>query len=164
MTREISKNFVPDKYACQQDKGTDKARECLTRHLKTYCRINGVDGYVLKLDIHDYFGSTQHEVAIKAVNKRVKDEWTCQEVERIIRSFGDGISIGLGSQVSQLIQLAVLDDLDHYITETLGIKLYVRYMDDIIIIRKDKAYLRKCLKKIRRQLVKIKLKRHKSSK
>jgi retron-type reverse transcriptase len=157
LTREISKNFIPNNYACQKDKGTDRARECLTRHLKTYCRRKGVDGYVLKLDIHDYFGSTVHEIAIREVNKRVKDKWVCDEVERIIRSFGDGIGIGLGSQVSQLIQLAVLDGLDHYITETLGINLYVRYMDDMILIHEDKDYLRKCLKKIRRRLVKLKL-------
>lgn len=157
LTREISKNFIPNNYACQKDKGTDRARECLTRNLKMFCKEHGINGYVLKLDIHDYFGSTNHEIAIREVNKRVKDEWTRQEVERIIRSFGDGVGIGLGSQVSQLIQLAVLDDVDHYITEHLGINLYVRYMDDFIIIHEDKEYLRICLKRIRRKLNRQKL-------
>lgn len=157
LTKEISKKFIPNNFACQKGKGTDRARECLTSLLKTFCRKHSVNGYVLKLDIHDYFGSTNHEIAIREVNRRVKDKWACDEVERIIRSFGGGIGIGLGSQVSQLIQLAVLDGLDHYITETLGIELYVRYMDDMILIHENKEYLKLCLKKIRRKLNRLKL-------
>lgn len=49
---------------------------------------------------------------------------------------------GLGSQVSQLIQLAVLDDLDHIIKERYHIEHYVRYMDDFILIHEDKEYLK----------------------
>lgn len=159
LTKEITKGFIENNFACQKNKGTDKARECLTRLLKTYCRENGINGYILKVDIHDYFGSTRHDVAIAAIRKRVKDEWVCSEVERIINSFGEGADhgIGLGSQVSQLIQLAVLDDMDHLITEQLGIKLYVRYMDDFILIHKDKNHLKYCLKVIKDHLSTIHL-------
>lgn len=159
LTKEITKNFISDNYACQKNKGTDRARECLTRHLKSYCRKFGIDGYVLKVDIHDYFGSTNHDVAIAAVNKRVGDEWVRSEVKRIIESFGEGENkgIGLGSQVSQLIQLAVLDDMDHLITEQLGIQLYVRYMDDCILIHHDKNHLKHCLKVIKEHLASIHL-------
>ena len=156
LTQEISRNFIPHNFACQKGKGTDRARECLERLLKQFYKEYGVNGYTLKVDVHDYFGSTRHDIAIKAVRERVRDEWACQEVERIINSFNtDGDytkGIGLGSQVSQLIQLAVLDDIDHYITEKLGIKLYVRYMDDFILIHHDKEYLKTCLKRIRRRL------------
>lgn len=161
LTKEITKGFIPNNYACQKDKGTDRARECLERNLKSYYRKAKTNGYVLKVDIHDYFGSTKHDIAKNAVLSRVRDNWACDEVKRIIDSFeneGDNSKgIGLGSQVSQLIQLAVLDDLDHYITETLGIELYVRYMDDFILIHEDKEYLHKCLNKIIRFLRKTNL-------
>lgn len=52
--------------------------------------------------------------------------------------------MGLGSQVTQLIQLAVLDDLDHIIKEKFKIKHYVRYMDDFILIHESKEYLEEC--------------------
>ena len=52
--------------------------------------------------------------------------------------------MGLGSQVTQLVELAVLDDFDHYIKEQLHIKHYIRYNDDFILIHEDKDYLRKC--------------------
>lgn len=161
LTNEICKNFIPTNYACQKDKGTDKARECLTNHLKYYYKVNGTNGYVLKVDIHDYFGSTDHEIAKKAVRKRISDDWAYNQVATIIDSFNSNGNhskgIGLGSQVSQLIQLAVLDDLDHYITQRLGIVLYVRYMDDFILIHKNSEHLRNCLKSIIRFLKNIKL-------
>lgn len=56
--------------------------------------------------------------------------------------------MGLGSQITQLVQLAVLDDMDHYIKEKLKIKGYIRYMDDFILIHEDKNHLKKCLKDI----------------
>lgn len=157
LTKEITKNFIDNNFACQEGKGTDRARECLTRNLKTFCREHGTSGYVLKLDIHDYFGQTDHQVAIQAVNKRIDDPWIQKEVKRIIESFGDGKGIGLGSQVSQLIQLAVLDDIDHFITEELEIPLYVRYMDDFILIHESKEHLRYCLIQVRKKLRELKL-------
>lgn len=56
--------------------------------------------------------------------------------------------IGLGSQVSQITELTVLNGLDHYIKEKLRVKHYIRYMDDFIIIHSDKNFLRQCKKEI----------------
>lgn len=64
---------------------------------------------------------------------------------RIIDSFDGEVGLGLGSQISQIMELLVLNDLDHYIKERLKIKYYIRYMDDFILIHPDKAYLQYCL-------------------
>lgn len=53
--------------------------------------------------------------------------------------------VGLGSQVSQITELAMLNVLDHAITERFGIKHYIRYMDDFVLIHQDKEHLRNCL-------------------
>jgi len=139
--KTITKSFIPNNYACQIGKGTDKARKCLEQML-----IGKRKWYALKVDIHNYFGSTNHELLIKCLSKLIDDEWALSEVIRIVDSFPKGI--GLGSQVSQLMQLAYLNELDHLITEKWHIKHYVRYMDDFILIHEDKAYLHKLLKKI----------------
>lgn len=152
LTEAVSKSFIYDNCACQTNKGTDFARERLKCHLQRFYRKHGTNGYVLKCDLKNYFGSTSHDVAYEAVKKRVDDEWALQEVRRIIDSFNQGgnpnVGMGLGSQVTQLVQLAVLDDLDHYIKEQLKIKYYVRYMDDFILIHDDKQYLKLCKTKI----------------
>lgn len=148
LTEEITRSFIYDNCACQKGKGTKFARDRLKAHLQRYYRKHGVEGYVLKCDLSNFFGSTPHEVAIAAVRKRVADEWAISEVVRIIESFNQGenpeIGMGLGSQVTQLVELAVLDDLDHYIKEQLHIKHYIRYNDDFILVHENKDYLRKC--------------------
>ena len=152
LTEAISKSFIYDNCACQVNKGTDFARERLKCHLQKFYKKHRRDGYVGKCDLENYFGSTSHKVAYEAGRKRVSDEWVWQEGWRIRASFNQGedpdVGMGLGSQATQLIQLAVLDDLDHFIKEQLKVKHYVRYMDDFILIHEDKEYLKFCKAKI----------------
>lgn len=150
---EISKSFIYDNGACQNGKGTNFAMNRLNCHLQRFYRKHGSNGYVLKCDIKNYFGSTPHTTVKSAVRKNTKDDWAFNHVEKIIDSFNEsdnpGIGLGLGSQVTQLVQLAVLDRLDHYIKEELKIKYYIRYMDDFILIHHDKEYLKECLVNIK---------------
>ncbi|MEG0766520.1 MAG: RNA-directed DNA polymerase, partial [Clostridia bacterium] len=55
--------------------------------------------------------------------------------------FGKFSGIGLGSQVSQLVELSVLDDLDHIIKERFGVEAYERYMDDLLMVDESKEKL-----------------------
>lgn len=148
----ITKSFIYDNCACQIGKGTIFAMNRLNCHMQRHFRKHGLNGYVLNCDIKNYFGSTTHVTAKNAVARNVKDKWALERVCDIIDSFSHpdnpGIGMGLGSQVTQLIQLAVLDSVDHFIKEELKIKPYIRYMDDFILIHHDKEYLKECLVKI----------------
>lgn len=160
LTEQVSRSFIYDNAACQKNKGTDFARKRLEHHMRSYFNEYGRDGYVLKIDIKDYFGSTLHSVAKDAMRKRVDDPDVLAYVEMVIDSFdciSPGKGIGLGSELSQLIQLAVLDDLDHYIKQKLNIKHYVRYMDDLILIDESYSNLSDCLKTISAELSKLHL-------
>lgn len=147
---EITKGFIYDNGACQLNRGTDFSRNRLKTHLKRYYREYGTEGYVLKCDFKNYFGSTKHHIAKEALAKAVRDKWTLQHCYDIIDTYntGDATGLGLGSQITQLVQLLVLNDLDHYIKEDLKIKHYVRYMDDLVLIHHDKEYLKECLTRI----------------
>lgn len=151
--QSITKSFIYDNCACQKNKGTEFGRRRMVAHLQKLYRKSGTKGYILKMDIKNYFGSTSHDVAKMAVKKRIKDEWACNEVYRVIDSYSGDKGLGLGSELTQLIQLAVLDDIDHYIKEKLKIKHYIRYMDDMVILHDNKEYLKECL-----EMIKIKLK------
>ena len=156
--KELTKGFIYDNCACLIGKGTDFARNRLKCHMQRFYRKHGLEGYVLKIDIHDYFGSTRHDVAKRAVAKRVADEWAKAMVFDVIDSFthiAPDRGMGLGSQITQLIQLAVLDDLDHEIKERMMIKHYVRYMDDFILIHHNKEHLNECLVTITERLNEI---------
>lgn len=148
---DITEHFIFDNCACQKGKGTDFALKRLKLHLLRFYREHGVDGYVLKCDIHHFFPETLHDVAKAAVRKRVRDPRAVDYVCNVIDSFGGDRGIGLGSQISQLVELAVLDDLDHYVKEKLHIKYYDRYMDDFLLIHENKIYLEYCQHKITEQ-------------
>lgn len=153
--RDITEHLIRDNVACQNGRGVDDALNRMKVHLRRYYSRYGTDGWVLKCDIHHFFPETDHEVAKAAVRKYVSDSMAAEAVCDVIDSFGGDRGMGLGSQISQLIELLVLNDLDHYIKERLQIKCYIRYMDDFILIHHDKEYLQKCLAVIRREVEKL---------
>ena len=150
---DITEHFIRDNVACQRGRGTDDALNRLKVHLRRYYNKHGADGWALKCDIRHFFPSTRHDVAKAAVNKYVSDPQAAAMVCRVIDSYKEGI--GLGSEISQLVELLVLNDLDHFIKERLRIKHYVRYMDDFVLIHPDKAYLQECRKQIASKLNEI---------
>lgn len=157
MTRGFSRNNM----ACQTGKGTAACRKRMLQYSTEAVKRYGDSCYVLKVDIKGYFANTTHAVAKAVVARRVDNPWARQYVFNLIDSFhgitGDHCGIGLGSQISQLIELAVLDDLDHIIERNLGMNLYIRYMDDLVLFG-CKEDLRKALAVIERHLESLKLK------
>lgn len=145
---DVVEHLIHDNGACQTGKGTDFTLDRMTAHLRRHFNEHGLNGWVLKCDIRKFFPSTPHAVAKEAIDKRVSDTRAAQAVRDVVDSFDGEIGIGLGSQVSQLVELAVLDDLDHFVKERLRIKHYLRYMDDFVLIHPDKAYLQECWKRI----------------
>ena len=65
---------------------------------------------------------------------------------------GDGRGIGLGSQISQLVQLAQLNAVDHYAKEEARVAVYARYMDDFILYDPDPERLRRAVRGIAERL------------
>lgn len=61
---------------------------------------------------------------------------------------GQGKGIPIGNLTSQLFANIYLDRLDHYLKEDLRIKHYLRYMDDFMILHKDRDYLKKVRERI----------------
>jgi len=64
------------------------------------------------------------------------------ELNRIPHYY-DGKGLGIGSLSNQIFAVFYLNGIDHYIKEDLGIKEYVRFMDDGIIFSHDKEYLKR---------------------
>ncbi len=158
----ITRTFIHDNCACQVGKGTDFAMDRLNCHLQKHFRRHGMDGYILKCDLSNYFGSTHHNTAKNTTSMRIESAWVNNHTDKIIDSFNQGedpdIGMGLGSQITQLTQLAVLDRMDHFIKERLGIKYYIRYMDDFMLIHHDKDHLKHCLREIDKHISSLGLK------
>lgn len=68
----------------------------------------------------------------------------------IIDMENNGLSIG--TMTSQVMAVFFLNDLDHFIKETLKIKYFVWYQDDFLLFHPSKQYLKYCLEEIRKFL------------
>lgn len=140
----MSQSFILDNYACQKGKGTDAARERLKEFLHKYYRKHGNVGYVAQFDIHGYYPNMSHAITEGLFSKRLPPD-AAKMVVTILRHQYDGDKgYNPGSQLIQIAGISVLDGFDHYMKEQLHAKLYLRYMDDFLIISHDKDYLTEC--------------------
>lgn len=149
---DLAEHFVRDNYACQRGRGTDDAMDRLTYQLRRYFRQHGAEGWYLKCDVKKFFASIPHDVAKAAVAKRVTDERVACMVYDVIDSFDGERGLGLGSQISQLVALCVLDDMDHMIRERLGVRCYARYMDDFVLVHESREHVAECRRRIEEHL------------
>lgn len=110
----------------------------------------------------------------KYVNKRI-NALKEQEIDKIMNSnssnkeklikdiekipeYKTGKGLPIGNMSSQFLAILYLNELDHFIKEDLNLKYYIRYMDDGVILHKDREYLKYCLNEITKMLDKYKLK------
>lgn len=151
----MTRSFIYDNYACQKGKGTDAARERLKQFLHEYYRRYGPEGLVGQYDIHGYYPNMRHDVAEAAFARKLAP-WAQARVCRILREQYTGPrGYDPGSQLVQIAGVSVLDPLDHYIKEQLRAHLYIRYMDDFLILSPDAAYQARCRAAIGERLAAI---------
>ena len=150
----FERKFIYDSYACRKGKGIHAATLRVQGFLRRAKRNWGERVYVLKADISKYFPSINHNKLIQIIGRTIKDKnalWLC---ERIIKNCGYEVKgIPVGALTSQLFANIYLDQLDHYLKDDLGVKYYLRYMDDFVILGRAKSELRALLYRIEEFLV-----------
>ena len=151
----MSSSFIYDNFACQKGKGTDAARNRLKEFLHKHYRKHGHEGYVAQFDIHGYYPNMSHEVTENLFEERLTDDISSL-VTRILREQYEGDrGYNPGSQLIQIAGISILDKFDHFVKEQLHAKLYIRYMDDFLIISHDKEYLADCMNQMEQYLNRI---------
>jgi len=147
----LTNKFIYDNGACQKGKGTDFALDRLSIFFRQYYKENGNQGFILKADIRQFFPSIDHGVLKSMLRSIVIDSDILNLMFIIIDSYNadTGKGLPIGNQTSQLFALYYLDRMDRQVKERQHIKYYVRYMDDCILIHKDKDYLKYCLNRMK---------------
>lgn len=133
--------FINDTYACLDLRGTHKAVESLQIKMRKMQKKHN-EYYVLKCDIRKYFYSIDKNILIKILSKKISDKKVLNFAKVILN---DGVDIGIpiGNYTSQYFANIYLNELDHFVKEELRVKNYIRYMDDFIILVKEKEEARK---------------------
>lgn len=149
---KIERKLIYDNAACRKEKGTDFSIKRLEKFLKhEYQKEHNNQIYFLKCDIKKYFPSINHQILLSLLEEINFSEDEMWLIKKLIKEQPNSANIGLplGNQSSQWFALLYLNKVDRLIKEKLRIKSYVRYMDDMILIHRDKKYLNKCLIEIR---------------
>lgn len=157
--------LIYDNPASTKGKGISHARNRVLKMLKEQIKNDGCDSYVLLTDYTGFFDSIPHSVCREKLKKAGMDDKLCDltmeyikmyqeqdisfvgdadERKRLLEELADDRACGatLGSQISQDMALVVPNDIDHTIKDKLGIKNYIRYMDDGFIGHKSKDTLK----------------------
>ncbi|MDO5116171.1 MAG: reverse transcriptase/maturase family protein [Synergistaceae bacterium] len=147
----FERRMIAHSYACRKGYGTHAAADKAQEYIRALALKGPV--YFLKCDIRHFYASINHDILKRQLRKVIKEPDVRWLLETIIDGTGNsGVGLPLGAVTSQLFANVYLDVLDHFIKDYLGMKCYVRYMDDFIIFDTSKKRLRVLLKVIREYL------------
>jgi RNA-directed DNA polymerase len=143
--------FIFDSYATRKKKGTHAAILRVQRYLRN-------SKYYLKADIKKHFENMDHEILLDILTRKVKDKACLALIRTVIKGVPWNKGLPIGNLTSQFFANVYLDQFDHYIKEDLGVKKYVRYMDDMVFLSDSIDDLREIRKNMDQFLVgKLKL-------
>ena len=158
---KICRTFIEHTYACVKGRGQLAAMEQLYTWMRE-TRTSGTEWYYYKFDVAKFFYRIDHEILMDICRKKIDDPRTVDLLGDYINNdavpFGMpldanqltiteeqmlyDLGIPIGGGLSHMLGNMYLDPLDQFCKRVLGIKRYIRYMDDIIILDNDKERLK----------------------
>ncbi len=157
------KKFIFDSYACRKNKGTHAAVQRLKAFLQKITKGGRGQGFFLQLDIKGFFMEIQKQILINILQKNIKPGKIMTLCQAVIqhnptdnyivkgRMPERGIlpphktlfhtdrdrGIPIGNLTSQFFANIYLNELDQYIKRGLGVRYYLRYVDDFILLDQE---------------------------
>ena len=158
---KICRTFIEHTYACVKGRGQLAAMEQLYTWMRE-TRTSGSEWYYYKFDVAKFFYRIDHEILMDICRKKIDDPRTVDLLGYYINNdavpFGMpldanqltiteeqmlyDLGIPIGGGLSHMLGNMYLDPLDQFCKRVLGIKRYIRYMDDIIILDNGKERLK----------------------
>ncbi len=149
----FSKKFIADTYSCIEGRGQYAA----IKRLKSWFEVQNrsdIEWAYGKFDIMKFFYRIDHEILMDLLAQKIGDKKLLKLCRHYIDETGApfGIPYGadpmtmsesdmlwdcgipIGGGLSHLFGNIMLDALDQFAKRVLGIKRYIRYMDDVVIV------------------------------
>lgn len=161
---DLTRGFIPENMACQKGKGTDMAIRTVISFLQTlYWEAPGTAIFGKHLDVIGYFPNTPQAKVKELDAWRITERLFLPYLYEIIDQKEDPRSAeeiaadhfgkrgtGLGSQINQLNQVALLDGIDHEIKAMCP--QYIRYNDDFLLLSHNRETVERAEEIIRERL------------
>lgn len=131
----LQRHFVQRTFGSIKGRGTLKANKQVRKdlHRSKY-------PYVIKMDIRKYYPSVNKVKLMELMRRKYKGEAALRLFEKVLWSYQpeSKVGISIGALTSQNNGNFYLTPQDCFILQTLGVKYFSRYVDDMVILCKDK--------------------------
>ncbi|MGM9868273.1 MAG: RNA-directed DNA polymerase [Sodaliphilus sp.] len=136
--------LIDHTYATRPGKGVYAALDYLKNHISD-CQ------WLCKLDVRKYFDSIDHNILKTMLANKFKDKLLLQILYGIIDSYEctPGKGLPIGNLTSQYFANMYLSGFDRYAKEVLKVKVYARYMDDILMAFHSKNEMKEVEQRLR---------------
>lgn len=153
----LEPRLIYDNAACRVGKGVHFALWRLACYMRGHARRHDIDGWFLKCDVLKFFDYIRHDILKERLARLPLDGRTVNLLHVFIDCYraggsvvrGDERGLPLGCQSSQWFALYYLDGLDRLVKEQLRVRAYTRYMDDMVLLHRDRDVLKACLDEMR---------------
>lgn len=138
-------------YSCGSlpNRGPSLVRKYLTNKLSIdiehHKKVRSIYKYCLKLDIHHFFQSINRDIMMNILESKFKDRDLLHLLRSIIYMPNTGTGLPIGFYTSQWMANLYLDKFDHWLkgrlAKDLEESIYIRYVDDLVIVASNKRKL-----------------------
>lgn len=167
----VERRLITDTYACRVGLGTHAALRRATAWARAY-------RYYAHLDVARFFPSVDHAIVREHIARDLREPWLRAMCDRILRAgvtevhrahfpgdelftpFERDVGLPLGNLTSQLWANRYLDPVDHFVKETLRLRPYLRYMDDMLLFGDDRAALAAAARAVEERCWALRLRLH----
>lgn len=173
--------FEADSCACIPKRGTLYGAKRLHAHIRSESRNWTEDCYYLKCDLANFFTSIDKNVLWNVLDNHIEQDWLKKLTKQILfntpiangiylskpweyalveqrknlGNFGIFKGLPIGNLTSQFFANIVMDLIDKFVKQILMAARYIRYVDDCIIVSRDKEFLKMCLRELKEKVKEI---------
>ncbi len=151
--------FISNSFSCRIGKGNHKGVYTLEKIVRKVSKNYTKPCFALKCDVKKFFDSVDHNILLKILTKKIKDENAIWLVKEIIHSFSSSNinlfhrrGLPIGNLTSQLFANVYMNEFDQFIKHDLRIENYLRYTDDFIIVSDTDKEFKVLIKQIEKFL------------
>ena len=154
------RRFIHDSYACIPEKGTLRAANRVQHFIRSATQNHTRPAWFLKADVANFFVSIDKSILDAMLARHITDPWWMALTRTILHkdpkenvyiksdasllskvpahksllNATAGFGLPIGNLSSQFFANVYLDALDQYAKNTLKLRHYARYVDDIVVI------------------------------
>lgn len=176
-----NRRFEADSCACIPERGTLYGAKRLHRHIRSESKNWAEDCYYLKCDLANFFTSIDKDILWKILDRSIEEQWLKDLTHKILfnypvengiylskaweyalvegrkklGNFGIFKGLPIGNLTSQFFANIVMDLIDKFVKQVLRATKYIRYVDDCIIVSRDKEFLKVCLRELKEKVKEI---------